>query len=157
MAVHVDKMVDECRRIANVLKMNPDDVIPWELIGQSLDSEAVSVKEVPVSQLLPESRGALKLLPASTVDEREFTTEELAALMGNLTYRQREILSARYGLGGYHALTLSETAKVFNASRERVRQIEMKAKRRLRRVIAKMPGLIAIKQWVATLPEDTDD
>ena len=53
------------------------------------------------------------------------------ALLATLTYREREILRLRYGLGDGYAYTLEEVGRVFKVTRERVRQIEAKAVRKL--------------------------
>ena len=51
----------------------------------------------------------------------------LAKQLGTLSYREREILRLRYGLGDGYAYTLEETAHVFKVTRERIRQIEFRA------------------------------
>jgi RNA polymerase sigma factor (sigma-70 family) len=56
----------------------------------------------------------------------------LAGLLDQLSYREREIVKLRYGLGDGHNYTLEEVARVFRVTRERIRQIEVKAFRKLR-------------------------
>jgi RNA polymerase primary sigma factor len=51
--------------------------------------------------------------------------------MKTLNYREREILRLRYGLADGYAYTLEEVGKIFSVTRERVRQIESKAVRKL--------------------------
>jgi RNA polymerase primary sigma factor len=51
--------------------------------------------------------------------------------MQGLNYREREILRLRYGLTDGYAYTLEEVGKIFSVTRERVRQIETKAVRKL--------------------------
>jgi RNA polymerase primary sigma factor len=51
--------------------------------------------------------------------------------MTDLTYREREILRLRYGLADGYTYTLEEVGKIFSVTRERVRQIESKAVRKL--------------------------
>jgi RNA polymerase primary sigma factor len=53
--------------------------------------------------------------------------EEIEAVLLTLTHRQREVIKLRYGIGYPHGYTLAEIARVFNVTRERVRQIEAKA------------------------------
>jgi RNA polymerase primary sigma factor len=48
-----------------------------------------------------------------------------------LNYREREILKLRYGLADGYSYTLEEVGKIFSVTRERVRQIESKAVRKL--------------------------
>ncbi|MEQ9070829.1 MAG: sigma factor-like helix-turn-helix DNA-binding protein, partial [Gimesia chilikensis] len=49
----------------------------------------------------------------------------------SLTYREREIIRLRYGLGDGYSYTLEETGRIFKVTRERIRQIESKALRKL--------------------------
>ncbi len=58
--------------------------------------------------------------------------EELAALLDRLSEREKLIIRIRYGLKDGETHTLAETGKVINVSRERVRQLEMRALRKLR-------------------------
>ena len=51
--------------------------------------------------------------------------------MADLSYREREIIRLRYGLADGYAYTLEEVGKIFSVTRERVRQIESKAVRKL--------------------------
>ena len=55
----------------------------------------------------------------------------LRAVMQNLSWRDREILNMRYGLGDGYNYTLEEVARVFQVTRERVRQLEARALRML--------------------------
>ena len=55
----------------------------------------------------------------------------LDEVLQELTYREREILRLRYGLADGYAYTLEEVGKIFKVTRERVRQIEAKAVRKL--------------------------
>jgi len=58
--------------------------------------------------------------------------EQLEEMLGELTEREREVLRLRFGLEDGHAHTLEEVGKRFNVTRERIRQIEAKALRKLR-------------------------
>ena len=49
-----------------------------------------------------------------------------------LTFREREIIKLRYGIGDGYTYTLEEVGRIFRVTRERVRQIEAKAVRKLR-------------------------
>jgi RNA polymerase primary sigma factor len=57
--------------------------------------------------------------------------EKIEALLKTLTYREREIIRLRYGLGDGYTYTLEEVGRIFRVTRERVRQIEAKAVRKL--------------------------
>ena len=56
-------------------------------------------------------------------------------MLNTLTYREREIMKLRYGIGGGYTYTLEEVGKRFKVTRERVRQIEAKALRKLQHPI----------------------
>ena len=58
--------------------------------------------------------------------------EELSAVLDTLTERERKVLTLRFGLVDGHARTLEEVGKEFDVTRERIRQIEAKALRKLR-------------------------
>ena len=55
----------------------------------------------------------------------------LEDVMDDLSYREREIIKLRYGLADGYTYTLEEVGKIFSVTRERVRQIESKAVRKL--------------------------
>jgi RNA polymerase nonessential primary-like sigma factor len=55
--------------------------------------------------------------------------------MDRLSDKQREVVSRRYGLRGHDPATLEEVATVMGVTRERVRQIQMEALRRLREIL----------------------
>ena len=57
--------------------------------------------------------------------------DKIEALLKTLTYREREIIRLRYGLGDGYTYTLEEVGRIFKVTRERVRQIEAKAVRKL--------------------------
>lgn len=57
--------------------------------------------------------------------------EKIDKLLKTLTYREREIIRLRYGLGDGYTYTLEEVGRIFKVTRERVRQIEAKAVRKL--------------------------
>ena len=57
--------------------------------------------------------------------------EKIEQLLKTLTYREREIIRLRYGLGDGYTYTLEEVGRIFKVTRERVRQIEAKAVRKL--------------------------
>ena len=57
--------------------------------------------------------------------------DKIDGLLQTLTYREREIIRLRYGLGDGYTYTLEEVGRIFKVTRERVRQIEAKAVRKL--------------------------
>ena len=66
---------------------------------------------------------------------RDSLKSRIAAVLGALNYREREIIRLRYGLADGYAYTLEEVGKIFSVTRERVRQIEAKAVRKLQHPI----------------------
>jgi RNA polymerase primary sigma factor len=57
--------------------------------------------------------------------------EKLDQVLKTLTHREREIIKLRYGLGDGYTYTLEEIGRIFKVTRERIRQIETKAVRKL--------------------------
>src|SRR5438874_6070534 len=57
--------------------------------------------------------------------------DKIEHVLKTLTYREREIIKLRYGLGDGYTYTLEEVGRIFKVTRERVRQIEAKAVRKL--------------------------
>ncbi len=61
----------------------------------------------------------------------EMLRKEIGKLLKTLTYREREIIKMRYGLDNGYSYTLEEVGRIFQVTRERVRQIEAKAVQKL--------------------------
>jgi RNA polymerase primary sigma factor len=61
----------------------------------------------------------------------EMLKDRIEAVLKTLTYREREIIKLRYGIGDGYTYTLEEVGKIFKVTRERVRQVEAKAIRKL--------------------------
>jgi len=61
----------------------------------------------------------------------EMLKDKIENVLKTLTYREREIIKLRYGLGDGYTYTLEEVGRIFKVTRERVRQIEAKAVRKL--------------------------
>ncbi len=68
--------------------------------------------------------------PVSTASN-EMLKERIEQVLKSLTYREREIIKLRYGIGDGYTYTLEEVGKIFKVTRERVRQVEAKAIRKL--------------------------
>ncbi|MAE78056.1 MAG: RNA polymerase sigma factor RpoD [Planctomycetes bacterium] len=62
---------------------------------------------------------------------REMLKEKVTNVLDTLTFREREIIKLRYGIGDGYTYTLEEVGRIFRVTRERVRQIEAKAVRKL--------------------------
>jgi RNA polymerase primary sigma factor len=78
---------------------------------------------------LIEDRGALAPAEAAS---HQLLKEQVAAVLDSLTGRERRVLQLRFGLEDGRARTLQEVGQEFNVSRERIRQIEARALRKLR-------------------------
>ena len=61
----------------------------------------------------------------------EMLKDKLEKVLETLTFREREIIKLRYGIGDGYTYTLEEDGRIFKVTRERVRQIEAKAVRKL--------------------------
>ncbi|MEB3255060.1 MAG: sigma-70 family RNA polymerase sigma factor [Synechococcaceae cyanobacterium] len=71
--------------------------------------------------------------------ERGMHQEQLVRWLGHLTEQEREVLALRFGLDGKERHTLAEIGRLLDVSRERVRQVELKALRKLRNLTRRMP------------------
>ncbi len=115
-AVAAGLSMDETRR---VLSMGRSPVSLDRPVGESEDScfgEFIEDNGLP----RPEKMAGNGLL-----------RDKIEALLKTLTYREREIIRLRYGLGDGYTYTLEEVGRIFKVTRERVRQIEAKAVRKL--------------------------
>ncbi len=92
----------------------------------SLDQGSEDGEESSLSDVLADPRRDDANLDAG------WALRSLEKVLGTLAPREREIILLRFGLGHDHAYTLEDVAKIYNLSRERVRQIEIKAIEKLR-------------------------
>ena len=107
-------------RVREILKISQEPVSLETPIGEEEDShlgDFIKDDNVPV----PADAAAFTLL-----------TEPLEEVLGTLTEREQKVLTLRFGLEDGRARTLEEVGKEFNVTRERIRQIEAKALRKLR-------------------------
>jgi RNA polymerase sigma factor (sigma-70 family) len=70
-------------------------------------------------------------IAAADLGLEEIDIEELHGVLENLSYRERRVLELRYGLGDQDPRTLDEVGRTFNVTRERIRQIEHRALKKL--------------------------
>ena len=116
-AEEMDMSVD---RVREILKISQEPVSLETPIGEEEDShlgDFIQDDNVPV----PADAAAFTLLK-----------EQLIEVLGTLTEREQKVLRLRLGLDDGRARTLEEVGKEFNVTRERIRQIEAKALRKLR-------------------------
>lgn len=107
-------------RVREVLKISRDPVSLDTPIGEEDDSHLGDFIEDD-SALSPSDSAAFSML-----------REELSTALESLTDRERQVVRLRFGLEDGRARTLEEVGKEFNVTRERIRQIEAKALRKLR-------------------------
>ncbi len=107
------------RRIEEIMKIAQDPVSMETPIGEEEDSH-IGDFIVDEKTQQPEEAAATS-----------FLHEQLMDVMQTLTERERKVLILRYGLNGETPKTLEEVGKIFNVTRERIRQIEAKAIRKL--------------------------
>ncbi|MFM8275837.1 MAG: sigma-70 family RNA polymerase sigma factor [Cyanobium sp.] len=120
------------REIAEALDMPLDELD--SLLRQSLTTSSL---DAPINA--DEGRSYLgDLIADSSTEEpleqveRGMHHEQLGRWLSHLTAQEREVLSLRFGLNGQERLTLAEIGRHLEVSRERVRQVELKALRKLR-------------------------
>ena len=116
-AEEMDMPVD---RVRDILKISQEPVSLETPIGEEEDShlgDFIQDDNVPV----PADAAAFTLLK-----------EQLVEVLSTLTDREQKVLRLRFGLDDGRARTLEEVGKEFNVTRERIRQIEAKALRKLR-------------------------
>ena len=81
---------------------------------------------------------------------QEMLKDKIENVLNTLTYREREIIKLRYGLGDGYTYTLEEVGRIFNVTRERVRQIEAKAVRKLQHPVRSR----RLEGFVDSLPDN---
>ena len=141
--VHMIETVRELQRIKKEYVQETGEVPDQETLAKELDMPVEKIKRIenvsqytsslerPIGEDEEDSLG--DLIPddhaASPTKEayRQSMAEELDRALNQLSQREREILILRYGLKDGHTRTLKEVAGEFNITRERVRQIEIKA------------------------------
>lgn len=112
--------VSEARR---VLKISRHQISLDRPVGESEDSSFGDFIEDEKAES-----------PVSAATQ-EMLKDKIESVLETLTYREREIIKLRYGIGDGYTYTLEEVGKIFKVTRERVRQIEAKAVRKLQHPI----------------------
>jgi len=144
MIEQINKVVRESRQLLQSLGREPTD----EEIAEKLGWTAMRVKSVknvarePISLETPIGEEEDSLLGdfiedkdvENPANQTAFTLlqEQLGGVLSTLPSREQEVLKMRFGLDDGYSLTLEEVGLYFNVTRERIRQIEAKALRRLR-------------------------
>ena len=120
MAKEIKISVSEARR---VLKISRHQISLDRTVGESADSA--------FGDFIEDDKAESPVFAAA----QEMLKEKIESVLETLTYREREIIKLRYGIGDGYTYTLEEVGKRFMVTRERVRQIEAKAVRKLQHPI----------------------
>jgi len=144
MIEQINKVVRESRQLMQVLGREPTDEEVAERLGWTAQ-RVKSVKNVarePISLETPIGEEDDSLLGdfiedkdvenPSNQTQFKMLQEEIITILKTLPAREQDVLKMRFGLDDGYSLTLEEVGLYFNVTRERIRQIEAKALRRLR-------------------------
>ena len=141
----INKLLRTMRQLVQELGREPS----YEEIGSRLSMSPERVEEVmalffrePISLDMPIGEDAdsrlgdlvedhASLAPTEATSQ-QLLKEQIDKVLGELTEREKRVLQLRFGLKDGHARTLEEVGREFNVTRERIRQIEGKALRKLR-------------------------
>ena len=102
-------------------------IVRLQRFPTSIHATVGGTEETEFGDLLPDHS------EADAVDRagHKMLQDRLRKLLGQLSWREREIVKMRYGLGDGYNYTLQDVAYVFRVTRERIRQLEARALRRL--------------------------
>ena len=140
----INKMARIQRQLTLELNREPSEEEIAKKMGISVDKvrEVIKISQDPVSLETPIGEEEDSLLRDFVPDERtmrpedyatnEILKEEIKAVLSTLQPREQQVLELRFGLIDGTSYTLEEVGKRFNVTRERIRQIEAKAVRKLR-------------------------
>lgn len=144
MVESINKMKKASAKLAQQLGRKPTEVELADELDLSVNKvqEIIAADREPISMEMPLSRDEETYLgdliednesarPDSNTED-ELMRQDLNRMLSQLTPRERDIMHLRYGLEDGRQRTLEEVGRLFNITRERVRQIEHKAFRKLR-------------------------
>jgi RNA polymerase primary sigma factor len=146
--VHMVETINKLLRVSRRLSQEQGKHPSSKEIGQEMEipaekvEEIIKVSQLPISLESPigdeedshlgdfiEDRNTL---PPADVASRQLLKEQIEEVLNTLTPREQRVLQLRFGLEDGRSRTLEEVGKEFNVTRERIRQIEAKALRKLR-------------------------
>lgn len=140
----INKLMRETRRLVQVHGRDPTDDELAEVLGITVDRIRVIRKtsmepislETPVGTEEDSHLGDfiedVRALAPADVATNHLLREQLLEVLSRLNERERRVLQLRFGLEDGHNWTLEEVGRELNVTRERIRQIEVKALRKLR-------------------------
>jgi RNA polymerase primary sigma factor len=145
--VHMIELITRLRRATRLLEQRNgrtptlEEMSEFTQIPLEETRKVMRIARPPVSLDRPVGEGEDSFFGDFIEDDAEKTPTQSASqemlkdridsVLKTLTYREREIIKLRYGLGDGYTYTLEEVGRIFNVTRERVRQIEAKAVRKL--------------------------
>jgi len=115
-AIRAELSIEETKRVMSIGRQ-----------PVSLDRPIGESEDAAFGEFIQDDNTQSPITSASQVMLRD----KIEGLLKTLTYREREIIRLRYGLGDGYTYTLEEVGRIFKVTRERVRQIEAKAVRKL--------------------------
>jgi RNA polymerase primary sigma factor len=146
--VHMVETINKLLRVSRRLAQEHGREPTAKEIGKEMEisaekvGEIVKVSQLPISLESPmgeeedshlgdfiEDRNAL---PPADAASKQLLKEQIDSVLGSLSPREQRVLQLRFGLEDGRSRTLEEVGKEFNVTRERIRQIEAKALRKLR-------------------------
>jgi RNA polymerase sigma factor, sigma-70 family len=150
----INKMVRISRQLVQQLGREPtDEEIAAEMeIDPSRVEEIRRISQLPVSLETPIGEEEDSQL-GDFIEDRDLPSpdeaaaghllhEQIEEMLATLSSREREVLHYRFGLEDGHSYTLEEVGRKFNVTRERIRQIEAKALRKLRQPSRKLKDFL---------------
>ncbi len=119
------------QELASKMDMSPDKIREVLKISQepvSLETPIGEEDDSHLGDFVPDER----MLSPEEYATKELLKEELESVLLTLTEREEKVLKLRFGLDDGHCRTLEEVGQIFGVTRERIRQIEAKALRKMR-------------------------
>jgi RNA polymerase primary sigma factor len=108
------------QKVREILKISQEPVSLETPIGEEEDSQ--------LGDFIEDEEATMPMEAVSEIMQKE----ELNAVLGTLTHRERKVIELRFGLKGEHPRTLEEVGQKFGVTRERIRQIEAKTLAKLK-------------------------
>ena len=158
--VHMIETMSKLRNIAKILLQDLGREPTIEEIAQTADMPVAEARRVmkisrhPISLDRPVGESEDSYFGDFIEDEsaarpddtatQEMLSQRIEQVLKTLTYREREIIKLRYGIGDGYTYTLEEVGRIFKVTRERVRQVEAKAIRKLQHPVRsrKLQGFV---------------
>jgi RNA polymerase sigma factor (sigma-70 family) len=123
---------DSAIEIATCLGLSPEDLWPEQLqIKLERNTACIDMDAPQVARIMNNSKTTIE----HELDEKIDMIDAIQRYVGRLSDREREVIEKRYGLNGIGEHTLAEIADEQQVGRERIRQIEVKAIRKIKRYL----------------------